>query len=128
MFGDLFCGCRAVQNQFRKDSFRSAADTTVQIVADLTGDQLGVRSLGGKNQMDTKGTVQPYDGGHPALDLTDTLPLGLVQYLGYLVAGEDQPFQVFAGAFVVGGKVGISQLCKQRLSLLQFFCKSGEQI
>ena len=113
MFGDLFCGCRAVQNQFRKDSFRSAADTTVQIVADLTGDQLGVRSLGGKNQMDTKGTVQPYDGGHPALDLTDTLPLGLVQYLGYLVAGEDQPFQVFAGAFVVGGKVGISQLCKQ---------------
>ncbi|GAA6394779.1 hypothetical protein I4100191B2_22610 [Clostridiales bacterium] len=77
--------------------------------------------------MDTKGTVQPYDGGHPALDLTDTLPLGLVQYLGYLVAGEDQPFQVFAGAFVVGGKVGISQLCKQRLSLLQFFCKSGEQ-
>ena len=77
MFGDLFCGCRAVQNQFRKDSFRSAADTTVQIVADLTGDQLGVRSLGGKNQMDTKGTVQPYDGGHPALDLTDTLPLGL---------------------------------------------------
>ena len=69
VLGYLLCGAGVVQDDLREYAVGPAAYPEIQIVADLTGDDSGVRALGGKNKMNTKGPTLPVDCGKPVLDL-----------------------------------------------------------
>ncbi len=50
-----------------------------RLFLDLTGENIGVRALGGKNQMDTKGPAQACKGGEPVFDLGQLLLSSLLR-------------------------------------------------
>ena len=63
LFGDLVCCRCAVQDNLGKDAVRSAADPAPKVCTNLAGNQVGIRTLGGEDQMDTKGSALPRDNG-----------------------------------------------------------------
>ncbi len=75
VFWYLLGGAGVVQDNPRKCGFRPAAYPEIHVVLDLTGEEISVRALGGKYQVNTKGPPQTGEGGKPVLDLTQPLPV-----------------------------------------------------
>ena len=69
VLGNLIGGAGVVQDDTGQNTVRPAAYPEIQVVLDLTRENIGVRALGGKNQMDTKGPSQAGKGGQPVFDL-----------------------------------------------------------
>ena len=69
ILGNLFGGAGVVENDLRKHAVRPAANTEIHVVAYLAGNDRCVRSLRGKNKVDTKRPPLPRDGGQPAFNL-----------------------------------------------------------
>ncbi|SCI33997.1 Uncharacterised protein [uncultured Flavonifractor sp.] len=69
VLGDLIGGAGVVQNDLREYIVRSAAHTEVQVILDLSWDDVGIWALGGKNEVDTKGPPQPRYSGEPTFNL-----------------------------------------------------------
>ena len=65
----LFGGAGVVEYDLRKYAVRPAANTEIHVVAYLAGDDRCIRSLRGKNKVDTKRPPLPRDGGQPAFNL-----------------------------------------------------------
>ena len=58
VFGNLNGGAGIVQNDLREYIVRPAAYPEIQVVLDLAGENVGVRALGGEDQVDAKGPSQ----------------------------------------------------------------------
>ena len=112
VLGYLLSCVTVSENDLGQDRIGSAADAAVQIVPYLAVENVGVRPLGGEDQVDAKGPALTCNGGQPGFQLPDLLlsrvvHAGLVQHLGDLVTGEDIPCQMRPGAMVVLLDVGI---------------------
>lgn len=73
ILGYLFGGAGVVENNLRKHAVRPAANTEIHVVAYLAGNDRCVRSLRGKNEMDTKCPPLPCNGGQPVFNLRQQL-------------------------------------------------------
>ena len=73
ILGYLFGGAGVVENNLRKHAVRPAANTEIHVVAYLAGNDRCVRSLRGKNEMDTKCPPLPCNGGPPVFNLRQQL-------------------------------------------------------
>lgn len=103
------------ENDLGQDRIGSAADAAVQIVPYLPVEDVGVRPLGGEDQVDAKGPALPGNGGQLRFQLPDLLlprivHAGLVQHLGDFVTGEDISFQMLSCAMVVLVNIGIPEM------------------
>lgn len=78
VLGYLFGGAGAVEDDLRKHAVRSAANTEIHVVAYLAGDDGRIRSLHGKNQVDSKCPAPPCNGGQLVFNLRQQL-LGVYQ-------------------------------------------------
>ena len=78
VLGYLFGGAGVVENNLRKHAVRSAANTEIHVVAYLAGDDGRVRSLRGKDEVDTERSSLPCNGGQLAFNLRQQL-LGVYQ-------------------------------------------------
>ena len=78
ILGNLFSGAGAVEDDLRKHAVRSAANTEIHVVAYLAGDDGRIRSLRGKNQVDSKCPAPPCNGGQLVFNLRQQL-LGVYQ-------------------------------------------------
>lgn len=58
VLGYLISGAGIVQNDLREYIVRPAAYPEIQVVLDLAGENVGVRALGGEDQVDAKGPSQ----------------------------------------------------------------------
>ena len=106
VLGYLFGGAGAVEDDLRKHAVRSAANTEIHVVAYLAGDDGRIRSLRGKDKMDSKRPALPCDSGQLVFDLRQQLlPLvvcsGLVQHLRHLVTGEYEPWERLPRSLIV---------------------------
>ena len=52
VLGNLIGGAGVVQNDLREDIVRPAAYPEIQVVLDLTGEDVGIRALGGEDQVE----------------------------------------------------------------------------
>lgn len=76
VLGYLFGGAGVVEDDLRKHAVRSAANPEIHVVAYLAGDDRCIRSLRGKDEMDTERPPLPRDGGELVFDLRQQfLPL-----------------------------------------------------
>ena len=96
ILGYLFGGAGVVENNLRKHAVRPAANTEIHVVAYLAGNDRCVRSLRGKNEMDTKCPPLPCNGGQPVFNLRQQLlPLivgsGLAIHSQYLSKNSPMP-------------------------------------
>lgn len=112
VLGYLLSCVTIAENDLGQDRIGSAADAAVQIVPYLPVENVGVRSLGGEDQVDAKGPALPGNGGQAVFQLPDLLlpcivHAGLVQHLGDLVTGEDIPCQMRSCTQVVLVNIGI---------------------
>ena len=57
ILGNLVGGVGVIQNDLREDIICPAAYPEIQVVLDLAGENVGVRALGGEDQVDAKGTA-----------------------------------------------------------------------
>ena len=73
ILGYLIGGAGVVENNLRKHAVRPAANTEIHVVAYLAGNDRCVRSLRGKNEMDTKCPPLPCNGGQPVFNLRQQL-------------------------------------------------------
>ena len=73
ILGYLIGGAGVVENNLRKHAVRPAANTEIHVVAYLAGNDRCVRSLRGKNEMDTKCPPLPCNGGPPVFNLRQQL-------------------------------------------------------
>ena len=110
ILGYLFGGAGVVENDLRKHTIRSAANTEIHVVAYLAGDDGRIRPLRGKNEMNTKCPSLPRNGGQLVFNLCQQLlpfviSSGLVQHLRHLVTGEHQPGKSLPRGLVVGVQV-----------------------
>ena len=110
VLGNLIGSTGIVQNDLREYIVRPAAYPEIQVVLDLTRENIGVRALGGKNQMDTKGPSQAGKGGKPVFNLAQPLlfllaPSCLIQQFRHLVTGKHQSGQVVSRGLVISVKV-----------------------
>ena len=110
----------------------SAADTDVEVVLDLTAENVGIGPLGGQDQVDAEGSSLSGDHGQSAFDFANDLLLilrqtGFVQHLSHLVAGKDVPGQILTGSFVVPVNVGLSVSGQELFSSFQFFRQFRKQ-
>ena len=78
VLGYLFGGAGAVEDDLRKHAVRSAANTEIHVVAYLAGDDGRVRSLRGKDEVDTERPSLPCNGGQFVFNLRQQL-LGVYQ-------------------------------------------------
>ena len=78
VLGYLFGGAGAVEDDLRKHAVRSAANTEIHVVAYLAGDDGRVRSLRGKDEVDTERSSLPCNGGQFVFNLRQQL-LGVYQ-------------------------------------------------
>ena len=106
----LFGGAGVVENDLRKHTIRSAANTEIHVVAYLAGDDHCVRPLRGKNKVYAERPSLPCDSGQLVFNLChQLLPFvissGLVQHLRHLVTGEHQPGKSLPRGLVVGVQV-----------------------
>lgn len=58
ILGNLVGGVGVIQNDLREDIIRPAAHPEIQVGLDLAGENVGVRALGGEDQVDAKGPSQ----------------------------------------------------------------------
>ena len=133
VLGYLFGGAGVVEDDLRKHAVRSAANPEIHVVAYLAGDDRCIRSLRGKDEMDTERPPLPRDGGEPAFDLgKQLLPLavgsGLVQHLRHLVTSEYEPWERLLRSLVVGVNVWTAQRLKRVLAVFQHRYKLIEGI
>ena len=96
ILGYLFGGAGVVENNLRKHAVRPAANTKIHVVAYLAGDDGRIRSLRGKNEMDSKRPALPCDSGQLVFDLRQQLlPLvvgsGLAIHSQYLSKNSPTP-------------------------------------
>ena len=110
VFWYLLGGAGVVENDLRKHTIRSAANTEIHVVAYLAGDDGRIRPLRGKNEMNTKCPSLPRNGGQLVFNLCQQLlpfviSSGLVQHLRHLVTGEHQPGKSLPRGLVVGVQV-----------------------
>ena len=75
VLGYLFGGAGVVQDNPGKCGFRPAAGPEIHVVLDLTGENISVRALGGKYQMDTKRPPQPGQRRQPVFNLGQQSPV-----------------------------------------------------
>ena len=78
VLGYLFGGAGAVEDDLRKHAVRSAANTEIHVVAYLAGDDDRIRSLRGKDEVDTECPSLPCNGGQLVFNLRQQL-LGVYQ-------------------------------------------------
>ena len=78
VLGYLFGGAGAVEDDLRKHAVRSAANTEIHVVAYLAGDDGCIRSLRGKDEVDTERSSLPCNGGQLVFNLRQQL-LGVYQ-------------------------------------------------
>ena len=133
VLGYLIGGAGIVENDLRKHTVRSAADTEIHVVAYLTGDNGRIRPLRGENKVDAESPPLPRDGGEPAFNLgKQLLPLavgtGLVQHLRHLVTGKYEPLKGALRNLVVGVDVRATKCFQCALAAFQLFYKPVEDI
>ena len=87
ILGYLFGGAGVVEYDLRKYAVRPAANTEIHVVAYLAGNDRCVRSLRGKNEMDTKCPPLPCNGGQPVFNLRQQL-LPLVVGSGFAIHSQ----------------------------------------
>lgn len=73
VFWYLLGGAGVVENDLRKHTIRSAANTEIHVVAYLAGDDGRIRPLRGKNEMNTKCPSLPRNGGQLVFNLCQQL-------------------------------------------------------
>ena len=78
ILGNLFSGAGAVEDDLRKHAVRSAANTEIHVVAYLAGDDGRIRSLRGKDEVNTERSSLPCNGGQLVFNLRQQL-LGVYQ-------------------------------------------------
>ena len=78
VLGYLIGGAGAVEDDLRKHAVRSAANTEIHVVAYLAGDDGRIRSLRGKDEVDTERSSLPCNGGQLVFNLRQQL-LGVYQ-------------------------------------------------
>ena len=78
VLGYLFGGAGAVEDDLRKHAVRSAANTEIHVVAYPAGDDGRIRSLRGKDEVDTERSSLPCNGGQLVFNLRQQL-LGVYQ-------------------------------------------------
>lgn len=66
------CSC-AVQDDLGEDAVCSTADAASKVCSDLSGDQIGIRALGGEDQVNAKGSALSCDNGQLAFDFINQL-------------------------------------------------------
>ena len=98
ILGYLFGGAGVVEDDLRKHTVRSAANTKIHVVAYLAGDDRCVRPLRGKDKMDSKRPALPCDSGQLVFDLRQQLlPLavgtGFAIHSQYLSKNSPTPRQ-----------------------------------
>ena len=80
VFWYLLGGAGVVENDLRKHTIRSAANTEIHVVAYLAGDDGRIRPLRGKNEMNTKCPSLPRNGGQLVFNLCQQLLPFLLSY------------------------------------------------
>ena len=78
ILGYLFGGAGVVEYDLRKYAVRPAANTEIHVVAYLAGDDRCIRSLRGKDEVDTERSSLPCNGGQLVFNLRQQL-LGVYQ-------------------------------------------------
>lgn len=78
ILGNLFSGAGAVEDDLRKHAVRSAANTEIHVVAYLAGDDGRIRSLRGKDEVNTERSSLPCNGEQLVFNLRQQL-LGVYQ-------------------------------------------------
>ena len=73
VLGNLFGGAGVVENNLRKHAVRSAANTEIHVVLNLTGEDICVWPLRGKNQVDAERPPLPCNGGQSVFNLRQQL-------------------------------------------------------
>ena len=96
ILGYLFGGAGVVENNLRKHAVRPAANPEIHVVAYLAGDDGRIRSLRGKDEVDTERSSLPCDSGQLIFDLRQQLlPLvigsGLAIHSQYLSKNSPMP-------------------------------------
>ena len=122
-------GCIGIiQNDLRQVVVCSAAYPAIQIIPNLTGENDCIRTLGGQNQMDSKGPAQSSNRFQLAFDLDRQL----FQFLGgsvsacnlcHFVTSEDAAFQFGISDSIVLAKTGTLRLQKKLFPPFQFVLK-----
>lgn len=130
---NLFGGAGVVENDLRKYAVRPAANTEIHVIAYLAGDDGRIRSLRGKDEVDTERPSLPCDSGQLVFNLRQQLlPLvvgtGLVQHLRHLVTSEYEPWERLLRSLVVGVNVWTAQRLKRVLAVFQHRYKLIEGI
>ena len=120
LLGNLICCRCTVQDDLGKDAVCSAADPASEVCTDLPGDQVRVRSLRGKDQVNAKGTALSGDHDQFTFDLTNQLPLlcrksCLVQQLSNLIASKKQCFNGIFAVLLYSSKLEHAALLKSCL-------------
>lgn len=133
ILGYLFGGVGVIENDLRKHAVRSAANTKIYVVAYLAGDDGGVRSLRGEDQMNTESPPLSCDCRQLVFHLCQQLlPLvigsGLVQHLRHLVTGKYEPWDRQLRSLVVGVDVRTAQRSELALAVFQHRHKLIESI
>ena len=128
----LGCGC-VVQDDLGQYSVGSAAHTAVNVVADLSRQNVGIGALCGEYEVDSKSTSLTGDDRESVFYQTDSFFLllrqtGFVKHLGNLVTGKNMPLQGDCALFViiVIAYVGTPRFSEQRFSPLQLVRKLGQ--
>ena len=106
ILGDLFCCGSIVQDNLGQHRVCPSADAAVDVVLDLTGKNVGIRSLGCQDQMDTEGTALSGDHGKLAFNLADDFLLflrqtGFIQDFCNFIAGESVSLKILSRCCIV---------------------------
>ena len=122
-------GCIGIiQNDLRQVVVCSAAYPAIQIIPNLTGENDCIRTLGGQDQMDTKGTAQSCN----RLQFAFNLDCQLFQFLGrsiptcnlcHFVTGENAPPQFCFPGLIVLAKARTPCLQKKLFPPFQLVLK-----
>lgn len=125
VFGDEGGGVGGIQNDLGKNLICSTTQFAVHIVLNLTRQNLSIRALSGKNQMNAKGSPQSGDGADLTGDLVDLFSVrlasaGFVKQLGHFITGKYQPRNTVRDATVQLLQIGTVILEQQLLPVFQF--------
>ena len=98
MLWDLFCGGGVIQDDLGEYGVGSIAYTAVDVVADLSRQNVCIGTLRGEYEVDAKGSSLAGDDRESVFYQTDSFFLllrqtGFVKHLGNLVTGENMALQ-----------------------------------
>ena len=106
ILGNLFCCGSIVQDDLGQHRICPSANAAVDVVLDLTGKNVGIRSLGCQDQVDTECTALSGDHGKLAFNLADGLLLllrqtGFIQDFCNFITGENVSLKILSCCCIV---------------------------